>query len=102
MRDNKRYPIFAVCNPHDKIPLISERLQLKLTMATSALPCSQGIHQHHYQVCNRKGCDVVLDPFAGRGTKGIIVAMSHGRKFIGIYLYKENVEKAKIAEALRK
>jgi DNA modification methylase len=35
----------------------------------------------------------VLDPFAGRGTTGI-VATSLGRKFLGIDLYKENVERA--------
>jgi site-specific DNA-methyltransferase (adenine-specific) len=37
--------------------------------------------------------DYVLDPFAGRGTTGI-VATSLGRKFVGVDLYKENVEKA--------
>ncbi len=37
--------------------------------------------------------DLVLDPFAGRGTTGI-VATSLGRNFVGIDLYKENVEKA--------
>jgi DNA modification methylase len=35
----------------------------------------------------------VLDPFAGRGTTGI-VATSLGRKFQGIDLYKENVDRA--------
>jgi DNA modification methylase len=37
--------------------------------------------------------DYVLDPFAGRGTTGI-VATSLGRKFQGIDLYKENVDRA--------
>jgi DNA modification methylase len=37
--------------------------------------------------------DSVLDPFAGRGTTGIVAA-SLGRKFVGIDLYKENVNKA--------
>jgi site-specific DNA-methyltransferase (adenine-specific) len=37
--------------------------------------------------------DYILDPFAGRGTTGI-VATSLGRKFIGVDLYKENVEKS--------
>jgi DNA modification methylase len=35
----------------------------------------------------------VFDPFAGRGTTGI-VATSLGRTFVGIDLYKENAEKA--------
>ena len=37
--------------------------------------------------------DDVLDPFAGRGTTGI-VATSVGRKFVGIDLYQENVDNA--------
>src|SRR5215213_5239433 len=37
--------------------------------------------------------DYVLDPFAGRGTTGI-TATSLGRKFVGIDLYKENVDRA--------
>jgi site-specific DNA-methyltransferase (adenine-specific) len=35
--------------------------------------------------------DYVLDPFAGRGATGI-VATSLGGKFVGIDLYKENIE----------
>jgi site-specific DNA-methyltransferase (adenine-specific) len=40
----------------------------------------------------KKG-DSVLDPFAGRGTTGI-VATSLDRRFVGIDLYRENAEKA--------
>lgn len=36
----------------------------------------------------------MLDPFAGRGTTGIVAA-SLGRKFVGIDLYTENVHNAK-------
>jgi DNA modification methylase len=38
--------------------------------------------------------DWVFDPFCGRGTTGI-AAVSLGRKFFGIDLYAENVERAR-------
>lgn len=38
--------------------------------------------------------DVVLDPFAGSGTSGV-VALRHGRRFIGIELHPDYVEMAR-------
>jgi DNA modification methylase len=38
--------------------------------------------------------DWVLDPFAGRGTTGIVCALL-GRNFTGIDLYSENISTAK-------
>ena len=38
--------------------------------------------------------DWVLDPFAGRGTTGMVSVLL-GRNFLGIDLYRENVVKAK-------
>ena len=46
--------------------------------------------------------DWVLDPFAGRGTTGIVSALL-GRNFTGIDLYPENVIKAEknISDAIK-
>ena len=38
--------------------------------------------------------DLVLDPFAGSGTVGV-VALRHGRRFLGIELSQEYVRMAK-------
>jgi DNA modification methylase len=40
------------------------------------------------------GCGLVLDPFAGSGTVGV-VALRHGRRFLGIELNQEYVEMAR-------
>lgn len=49
------------------------------------------------EICIKAGCPrggVVLDPFAGSGTTGM-VALRHGRSFIGIELNPEYVELAR-------
>lgn len=91
--DHKHYPIFAVCNPRGKNP-----------SNVWEIPTRAHYGNEHYAIypeelvgkivrfATERG-DYVLDPFAGRGTTGI-VATSLGRKFLGIDLYKENVDRA--------
>lgn len=91
--DHRHYPIFAVCNPHGKNP-------------SNVWPIATKAHygNEHFAIFPEELVniivrfatekdDYVLDPFAGRGTTGI-VATSVGRKFVGIDLYQENVDKA--------
>lgn len=91
--DHRHYPIFAVCNPHGKNP-------------SNVWPIATKAHygNEHFAIFPEELVDIivrfatekddyVLDPFAGRGTTGI-VATSVGRKFVGIDLYQENVDKA--------
>jgi DNA modification methylase len=91
--DHKHYPIFAVCNPHGKNP-----------SNVWEIPTRAHYGNEHFAIFPEELVnmivrfatevdDYVLDPFAGRGTTGI-VATSLGRKFLGIDLYKENVDRA--------
>jgi hypothetical protein len=91
--DHRHYPIFAVCNPHGKNP-----------SNVWEIPTRAHYGNEHFAIFPEELVniivrfatetdDYVLDPFAGRGTTGI-VATSLGRKFLGIDLYKENVNRA--------
>ncbi|HJU35730.1 MAG TPA: site-specific DNA-methyltransferase [Nitrososphaera sp.] len=91
--DHKHYPIFAVCNPRGKNP-----------SNVWEIPTRAHYGNEHFAIFPEKLVniivrfatkmdDYVLDPFAGRGTTGIVTT-SLGRKFLGIDLYKENVDRA--------
>jgi DNA modification methylase len=91
--DHKHYPIFAVCNPHGKNPSNVWEVATKAHYGNEHFAIfPEELVEMIIRFATEKG-DYVLDPFAGRGTTGI-VATSLGRKFVGIDLYQENVEKA--------
>jgi DNA modification methylase len=91
--DHKHYPIFAVCNPHGKNPSNVWEVATKAHYGNEHFAIfPEELVDVIVRFATEKG-DHILDPFAGRGTTGI-VATSLGRKFVGIDLYKENVEKA--------
>jgi DNA modification methylase len=91
--DHKHYPIFAVCNPHGKNPSNVWEVATKAHYGNEHFAIfPEELVDMIISFATGKG-DYVLDPFAGRGTTGI-VATSLGRKFVGVDLYKENVEKA--------
>ncbi len=91
--DHKHYPIFAVCNPNGKNPSNVWEIATKAHYGNEHFAIfPEELVDMIVRFATEKG-DFVLDPFAGRGTTGI-AATSLGRKFVGIDLYKENVEKA--------
>lgn len=91
--DHRHYPIFAVCNPRGKNPSNVWEIATRAHYGNEHFAIfPEELVDIIVRFATRKG-DYVLDPFAGRGTTGI-VATSLGRKFVGIDLYKENVEKA--------
>ncbi len=91
--DHKHYPIFAVCNPHGKNPSNVWEIATRAHYGNEHFAIfPEELVDIIIRFATEKG-DSVLDPFAGRGTTGI-VATSLGRRFVGIDLYKENAEKA--------
>ena len=91
--DHKHYPIFAVCNPHGKNPSNVWEIATRAHYGNEHFAIfPEELVDMIIRFATEKG-DSVLDPFAGRGTTGIVAA-SLGRKFVGIDLYKENVDKA--------
>lgn len=91
--DHKHYPIFAVCNPHGKNPSNVWEIATKAHYGNEHFAIfPEELVDIIVRFATEKG-DHILDPFAGRGTTGI-VATSLGRKFVGVDLYRENVEKA--------
>ncbi len=91
--DHKHYPIFAVCNPHGKNPSNVWEIATKAHYGNEHFAIfPEALVDTIIRFATEEG-DYVLDPFAGRGTTGI-VATALDRKFVGIDLYKENVEKA--------
>jgi site-specific DNA-methyltransferase (adenine-specific) len=91
--DHKHYPIFAVCNPHGKNPSNVWEIATKAHYGNEHFAIfPEELVDMIVRFATEKG-DSVLDPFAGRGTTGI-AATALGRKFVGIDLYRENVEKA--------
>lgn len=91
--DHRHYPIFAVCNPHGKNPTNVWEIATKAHFGNEHFAIFPEELVDIIVRFSTEKKDYVLDPFAGRGTTGI-VATSLGRKFVGIELYKENVEKA--------
>ena len=91
--DHKHYPIFAVCNPRGKNPSNVWEIATRAHYGNEHFAI---FPEELVSIITRfatKIDDYILDPFAGRGTTGI-VATSLGRKFLGIDLYEENVDRA--------
>jgi len=92
--DHKHYPIFAVCNPSGKNPGNVWEVSTKAHYGNEHFAIfPEDLISRIIKFVTEKG-DWVLDPFAGRGTTGIVCAFL-GRNFTGIDLYPESVAKAK-------
>jgi len=92
--DHKHYPIFAACNPRGKNPSNIWEIATRAHYGNEHFAIfPEELVEIIIKFATQKG-DLVLDPFAGRGTTGIVAA-SLGRKFVGIDLYADNVYKAK-------
>jgi len=99
--DHKHYPIFAVCNPTGKNPGNVWEISTKAHYGNEHFAIfPEDLVARIVSFASEKG-DWVFDPFTGRGTTGIVCALT-GRNFTGIELYPENVETARknIKEAL--
>jgi len=91
--DHKHYPIFAVCNPTGKNPGNVWEISTKAHYGNEHFAIfPEDLIAKIVNFATKKG-DWVLDPFAGRGTTGIVAALL-GRNFTGIDLYEENVTRA--------
>ncbi|MCI0564271.1 MAG: site-specific DNA-methyltransferase [Nitrososphaera sp.] len=91
--EHSHYPIFAVCNPRGKNPSNVWEIATRAHYGNEHFAIfPEELVEIIVRFSTEKG-DGILDPFAGRGTTGI-VATSLGRKFVGIDLYVDNVEKA--------
>jgi DNA modification methylase len=91
--DHKHYPIFAVCNPRGKNPSNVWEIATRAHYGNEHFAIfPEELVDIIIRFATEKD-DYVLDPFAGRGTTGI-TATSLGRKFVGIDLYKDNVDRA--------
>ena len=91
--DHKHYPIFAVCNPAGKNPGNVWDISTKAHYGNEHFAIfPEDLITKIVNFATRKG-DWVLDPFAGRGTTGIVSGLL-GRNFTGIDLYQENVSRA--------
>jgi len=92
--DHSHYPIFAVCNPQGKNPANVWEIATKAHFGNEHFAIfPEELVKRVLLFATQKG-DWVLDPFCGRGTTGI-AALSLGRRFFGIDLYAENVQKAR-------
>lgn len=91
--DHSHYPIFAVCNPQGKNPTNVWEIATRAHYGNEHFAIfPEELVKRVLLFATQRG-DWVLDPFCGRGTTGI-AALSLGRKFLGIDLYSENVERA--------
>jgi DNA modification methylase len=91
--DHKHYPIFAVCNPNGKNPSNVWEIATRAHYGNEHFAIfPEELVEKIILFATKKG-DLVLDPFCGRGTTGI-AAVSLGRRFVGIELYRENVDRA--------
>jgi DNA modification methylase len=96
------YTIFAVCNSGGKNPGNVWEVSTKAHYGNEHFAIfPEDLISRIIKFVTEKG-DWVLDPFAGRGTTGIVCAFL-GRNFTGIDLYPESVAKAKnnIADATK-
>lgn len=92
---HKHYPIFAACNPKGKNPGNVWEISTKAHYGNEHFAIfPEDLISRIISFATEKN-DWVLDPFAGRGTTGIVCAQL-GRNFTGIDLYSENVEKANL------
>ena len=91
--NHQHYPIFAVCNPKGKNPSNVWEIATKAHYGNEHFAIfPEKLVERIIRFATEEG-DYVLDPFAGRGTTGI-VAGSLSRKFVGIELYRDNVQTA--------
>ena len=92
--DHKHYPIFAVCNPSGKNPGNVWEISTKAHHGNEHFAIfPEDLIAKIIKFATKRG-DWVLDPFAGRGTTGMVSVLL-GRNFLGIDLYPENVFKSK-------
>ena len=92
--DHKHYPIFAVCNPQGKNPTNVWEVPTKAHYGNEHFAIfPEDLIARIVKFATEKG-DWILDPFAGRGTTGIVSAYLE-RNFLGIELYSENVSRAR-------
>jgi|GEM_PF-386548 len=99
--DHKHYPIFAVCNPAGKNPGNVWEISTKAHYGNEHFAIfPEDLVARIVNFGSREG-DWVLDPFMGRGTTGIVCALT-GRNFTGIDLYHNNKKNAdrNIADAI--
>lgn len=88
--DHKHYPIFAVCNPVGKNPGNVWEISTKAHYGNEHFAIfPEDLVARIVHFASQEN-DWVLDPFMGRGTTGIVCALT-GRNFTGIDLYSENV-----------
>ena len=91
--DHRHYPIFAVCNSNGKNPGNVWEVSTKAHYGNEHFAIfPEDLIARIISFATGKG-DWVLDPFAGRGTTGIVCALL-GRNFTGIDLYSENISTA--------
>jgi DNA modification methylase len=89
--DHKHYPIFAVCNPIGKNPGNVWEVSTKAHYGNEHFAIfPDDLVARIINFASQEG-DWVLDPFMGRGTTGIVCALT-GRNFKGIDLYEKNVK----------
>lgn len=89
--DHKHYPIFAVCNPAGKNPGNVWEISTKAHYGNEHFAIfPEDLVARIINFASQEG-DWVLDPFMGRGTTGIVCALT-GRNFLGIDLYQQNVK----------
>lgn len=92
--EHRHYPIFAVCNPVGKNPGNVWEISTKAHYGNEHFAIfPEDLVARIVNFASEKG-DSILDPFMGRGTTGIVCALT-GRNFTGIDLYLENVEKSR-------
>lgn len=92
--DHKHYPIFAVCNPQGKNPSNVWEISTKAHYGNEHFAIfPEDLIARIVTFATKKG-DWVLDPFAGRGTTGIVAAYLE-RNFVGVELYPENALKSR-------
>ena len=90
IKGHEHYPIFAACNPKGKNPGNVWEISTKAHHGSEHFAIfPEDLVAKIIKFTTDKG-DHILDPFAGRGTSGI-VAVHLKRKFTGIDLYKTNV-----------
>lgn len=88
--DHRHYPIFAVCNPIGKNPGNVWEVSTKAHYGNEHFAIfPDDLVARIINFASQEG-DWVLDPFMGRGTTGIVCALT-GRNFKGIDLYEKNV-----------
>ena len=91
--DHRHYPIFAVCNSYGKNPGNVWEVSTKAHYGNEHFAIfPEDLIARIITFATEKG-DWVLDPFAGRGTTGIVCALL-GRNFTGIDLYSKNLSVA--------